>query len=163
MKLLKYLNLRKSLFFLLSILLFFFDQLTKYYVVLNSELLIYGIKITSFFNLVYVINKGISFGLLADFNISFYLGIFSFFVSIFIVIWMLKTKIIYETLALSMILGGALGNGFDRIKDSYVVDFIDVHVFNYHWPAFNFADLFICLGAIIYVSHNLFLSKELKK
>ncbi|MBH43629.1 MAG: signal peptidase II [Rickettsiales bacterium] len=163
MKLLKYLNFKKFLFFLLSVLLFFFDQLTKYYVVLNSDFLIYGIKITPFFNLVYVINKGISFGLLADLNISFYLGIFSFIASIFIVIWMLKTKIIYETLALSMILGGALGNGFDRIKDSYVVDFIDVHISNYHWPAFNFADLFICLGAIIYISQNLFSLNELKK
>ena len=163
MKLLKYLNLKKSLFFLLSILLFFFDQLTKYYVVLNSELLIYGIKITSFFNLVYVINRGISFGLLADLNISFYLGIFSFLASIFIVLWMFKTKDIYETLALSMILGGALGNGFDRIKDSYVVDFIDVHIADYHWPAFNFADLCISLGAILYISYNYLFIIERKK
>ncbi len=163
MKLLKHLDLRKFLFFLLSILLFFVDQLSKYFVVLNSELLIYGVKITSFIDLVYVINKGISFGLLADLDISFYLGIFSMFASIFIFVWMLKTKIIYETLALSMILGGALGNGFDRVKDSYVVDFIDVHISNYHWPAFNFADLFISLGAIVFISSNFFFNKEPKK
>tara|TARA_B100000989_G_C19469198_1_gene439857 strand:+ start:235 stop:729 length:495 start_codon:yes stop_codon:yes gene_type:complete len=162
-KLLKHHNLRKSLFFLFSVLLFFLDQLTKYFIVLNSELLIYGVKITSFFNLVYVVNKGISFGLLASLNISFYLGIFSFLASIFIMIWMLKTKFFHETLALSMILGGALGNGFDRIKNSYVVDFLDVHIANYHWPAFNFADLFISLGAIIYISSNFFFSKEPKK
>ena len=163
MRLLKHLNYRKSLFLLLSILLFFFDQLTKYYVVLNSELFIYGIKITSFFNLVYVTNKGISFGLLADFNISFYLGIFSFLASIFVMLWMLKVKSTYEILALSMILGGALGNGFDRVKDSFVVDFIDLHIADYHWPAFNFADLCISLGAIIYIGYNCFFIKERKK
>ena len=78
-------------------------------------------------------------------------------------LWMLKTKRTYETLALSMILGGALGNGFDRVKDSFVVDFIDLHIADYHWPAFNFADLWISLGAIIYISYNCFFIQERKK
>ena len=56
-----------------------------------------------------------------------------------------------EIIGLSIILGGALGNGVDRLFQGYVVDFIDLHLNNLHWPAFNFADTFITIGAIVFV------------
>ena len=95
------------------------------------------IKIFSWLNLVYVENKGISFGMLSQFNISFFLGILSFLIS-FYIIYLLKCSVsIREKISLSLILGGAIGNGIDRVKNSYVIDFIDISVKGYHWPAFN--------------------------
>jgi signal peptidase II len=108
------------------------------------------IKIFSWLNLVYVENKGISFGMLSQFNISFFLGILSFLIS-FYIIYLLKCSVsIREKISLSLILGGAIGNGIDRVKNSYVIDFIDISVKGYHWPAFNFADSFITVGGIWY-------------
>ena len=115
-----------------------------------------GVEVSSFLNLVYVTNRGVSFGFLASLDISFYLGIFSFLVSVVIIMWIVKSKKNTEMLALSLILGGALGNGCERILNSYVIDFIDIHIGKYHWPAFNLADTAITIGAIIYILFNSF-------
>ena len=154
--------LKKKKYFLFSITIFIFDQILKKLVELNILLLMNGIEVSSFLNLVYVTNRGVSFGFLASFNISFYLGIFSFLISIVIIMWIVKSKKNTEMLSLSLILGGALGNGYDRILNSYVVDFIDFHIGQYHWPAFNFADTAITIGAIIYILDNLRDYKKLK-
>ena len=126
------------------------DQLTKSYILHFRDSFIYGQKVFNGLNIVYVENKGISFGLLADFNISFYLGVVSFVIGFYIIFLIYKSIQFQEYSSLSMILGGAFGNGFDRIKNFYVVDFIDFYYKDYHWPAFNFADAFITLGAAIY-------------
>ena len=100
--------------------------------------------------MVYVQNKGVSFGLLSGLNITFILGIISLIVSGYIVFLIFKSQKIIELAGLSMILGGALGNGVDRISNLYVIDFIDIYYNNLHWPAFNFADSFITVGAVIF-------------
>ena len=101
-------------------------------------------------NIVYVENKGVSFGMLSEYDIPFFLGIISLSVSIYILFLIIKSDSRLEIVGLSMILGGALGNGFDRLLNGYVVDFIDFYYKNFHWPAFNFADTFITLGAILF-------------
>jgi signal peptidase II len=116
----------------------------------NIFFLSQGINIFWGLNIVYVENRGVSFGLLSEFNIPFYLGILSLIISGYIVYLILKTKNKLEIIGLSLILGGALGNGYDRLVNGYVVDFIDIYFKKYHWPAFNFADLFITLGAILF-------------
>ena len=126
------------------------DQVTKYFVALNKESIYPSLEIFSWFNFVYVENRGISFGILSKLNISFYLGLVSFLISFYIVYLLKKSKKFIEKIALSLILGGAIGNGLDRVIREYVVDFIDISLNNYHWPAFNIADSSITVGGVVY-------------
>ena len=135
---------------ILVIISVFIDQISKLIILKNIFFLSQGINIFWGLNVVYVENRGVSFGLLSEFNIPFYLGILSLIISGYIVYLILKTKNKLEIIGLSLILGGALGNGYDRLVNGYVVDFIDIYFKKYHWPAFNFADLFITLGAILF-------------
>ena len=137
----------------LSILLIclLLDQITKNIAVMNYNLLKDGIYLFDFLNLVYVENRGVSFGFFAEHDKSFYFGILSMLVSAYIIYLLVKSNDLIESLGLSIILGGAIGNGVDRLYYGYVVDFIDLHLNNLHWPAFNFADTFITLGALVFV------------
>ena len=132
------------------------DQITKFIVEENTNILKNGLQITSFLNLVYVENRGVSFGMFAEHDKSFYFGILSVLISLYIIYLILNSKKFLELLGLSLILGGALGNGLDRIFYGYVVDFIDFHLNHYHCPAFNVADTSITLGAIAFVSSLIF-------
>ena len=149
--------------YLISVFIFTLDQTSKYFVHQYSDFFLQGINLIPGLNLVYVQNKGISFGLLSSLNISFYLGIFSFLISFFIILWIWKIKNRKEITALSLILGGAIGNGYDRVVNFYVIDFIDLYIGSIHWPAFNFADSFITIGAIIYVLGSFSKNSKLKK
>ena len=126
------------------------DQITKYLAIVYKSSLYPSFEIFSWLNLVYVENRGISFGILSKFNISFYLGLVSFFISFYIIYLLRKSKEIVEKIALSLILAGAIGNGLDRVIREHVVDFIDISLNNFHWPAFNIADSSITLGGIVY-------------
>lgn len=142
------------LFILFTVILIIIDQFTKSLAILNLENLLVGIQVLPFMDLVFVTNKGISFGMLAELNISFYLGILSIFISILLLYWLIKSQKNFEKFSISLILGGALGNGYDRIKQSYVIDFIDIYYETFHWPAFNLADSFITIGVLIYLFLN---------
>ena len=126
------------------------DQITKYLAIVYKSSLYPPFEIFSWLNLVYVENRGISFGILSKLNISFYLGLVSFFISFYIIYLLRKSKEIVEKIALSLILAGAIGNGLDRVIREHVVDFIDISLNNFHWPAFNIADSSITLGGIVY-------------
>ena len=134
---------------------FLIDQVSKLIVLKNIDLLSFGVNVFVGFNLVYVENKGVSFGLLSNFNIPFYLGILSLIISGYIIFLIIKTKNNSEIISLSLILSGALGNGYDRLINGYVIDFIDIYVNKFHWPAFNFADSFITIGAVIFLTQML--------
>ena len=73
--------------------------------------------------------------------------------------WMRKEKDVKINVGLSLVLGGALANIIDRVRLGYVVDFLDFHLNSSHWPAFNLADSFICLGAFI-IFIQIFFKKE---
>ena len=85
-------------------------------------------KVSSFdiLNIVYVENKGISFGMLSEYNIPFWLGILSFAISLYVIFLIVKSESKLELTGLSLILGGAIGNGIDRLFSGYVIDFIDL-------------------------------------
>ena len=134
---------------------FLIDQISKLIVLKNIDLLSSGVNVFVGFNLVYVENKGVSFGLLSNFNIPFYLGILSLIISGYIIFLIIKTKKNSEVISLSLILSGALGNGYDRLINGYVIDFIDIYVNKFHWPAFNFADSFITIGAVVFLTQML--------
>tara|TARA_A100001011_G_scaffold131146_1_gene138232 strand:+ start:5628 stop:6107 length:480 start_codon:yes stop_codon:yes gene_type:complete len=149
MEIFKIIN-KERLTFLIVFFSVIFDQITKYYVDVYKIQLFPPLEIFPWLNIVYVENKGISFGILSTLNISFYLGLVSFFVSFYIIYLLKKSKKKTEKFALSLILGGAVGNGIDRVIREYVIDFIDISFNNIHWPAFNIADSSITVGGIFY-------------
>ena len=143
----------KRKYFISSSLIIFsilIDQVSKKIVSIKKDLFTNGIEVNNFFNLVYVENRGISFGIFSKYELSFYLGILSFLISIYIGYLIKITQNKYEVISLSLILGGAIGNGIDRVKNNYVIDFFDFHIGVHHWPAFNFADTFITVGGVMF-------------
>jgi signal peptidase II len=141
----------------IAILVILADQLTKISI---AKLFTYGEShtVTSFFNLVLAYNKGAAFSFLATesgWQRYFFTGM-GIIAALFI-IYLLKRHAGQRLFcwALSLVLGGAIGNVIDRIMYGHVIDFLDVHVGNWHWPAFNVADSAICVGAVLFVLDEL--------
>ena len=134
-------------------LIFILDRITKHLILeLSKPLNELNIQITSFLNFNLVWNNGIAFGLLS-FKENFYYEIVTVLIITvtLLVLWFaLKSKGI-EKFGFLMILGGAMGNIFDRIYYSSVIDFIDIGYNNYHWFIFNVADIFITLGVVMLI------------
>ncbi len=126
------------------------DQFSKFLISKNIDLLPLYDPLFRGLNIVYVENKGVSFGMLSEYNIPFYLGILSILISCYIIFLIIKSERKFEICGLSLILGGALGNGIDRLVKGYVIDFIDIYFRRAHWPAFNIADSCITVGAILF-------------
>ncbi|MFN0190574.1 MAG: signal peptidase II [Aestuariivirga sp.] len=107
------------------------------------------IWITDFLSIVYFKNRGVSFGLLAD-QIAQSAAIFAALSAVLgfaLLIMAIRASRFHEIAGFAMIAGGAFGNAFDRFWFGAVTDFIDFHVAGWHWPAFNFADISIVIGA----------------
>ena len=133
------------------ILSFILDQLSKYWVQDEIGFFSSEVVITPFFNLVFVINEGVSFGFLSDlpFDGQWPLIVLTSLLVIVIFIWMLKANTLFQEMSFGFIIGGALGNIIDRIIHGGVIDFLDFHMTGYHWPAFNLADTFIFIGVAL--------------
>jgi signal peptidase II len=144
---------------ILSIVIIVLDQVTKFYAV--QSLVLHESKyIYDGFNLTLMYNSGAAFSFLSDaggWQRWFFIGV-SCFISIVIVIWMYNslTKGRWLLFALAFILGGALGNLWDRLTLGYVIDFVEVYYKDLYWPAFNVADSAITVGAIMLVLDTLF-------
>ncbi len=113
------------------------------------------IEILPFFNLLYVHNYGAAFSFLSD-QSGWQRWLFTaiaFGVCSLLIFWMRKLPATekWNNIAYSFIIGGAAGNVFDRLVHGYVVDYLDFFWGNYHWPAFNLADSFICIGAVMII------------
>lgn len=146
----------------ISALALILDQWSKTAVV-NAMDLYQSIQVTSFFNLTYVHNYGAAFSFLYDAGgwQRYFLSAVALIVSIVIVWWLrqaTKNQILLPV-AFAFILGGALGNVFDRIVHGYVIDFIDFYYGTFHWPAFNVADSVIFIGAALLII-DMFKNKE---
>ena len=146
--------------FLIIFSIFLIDQISKYYVINLFEFQNQAIYLTSFLNLQLIWNEGIAFGLLS-FDNNFYYNLITFVIVIVILIlfFLLKEHDQYSYFY-SIIIGGALGNLTDRIRFSSVPDFIDFHIFNFHWFVFNIADIFISLGIICLIIAEIFFNKN---
>jgi len=130
--------------------LFFLDRLTKIYLInLQATGTDIDFYILPFLNFYLVWNTGIGFGLASmEANIYYHiLTIIIVFINIGLIFFLFKAKGIYAYL-FALIIGGSLGNLFDRIYYYAVPDFIDLHLGNYHWFIFNVADIFITVGII---------------
>jgi signal peptidase II len=130
--------------------IFFFDRITKLYLLnLQAEGIDVDFYIFPFLNFYLIWNTGIGFGLGAM-EASIYYHILTaiiLLVNIVLMVFLLKSKGIFVYL-FAIVIGGSLGNLFDRIYYHAVPDFIDLHFYNYHWFVFNVADIFITLGII---------------
>lgn len=136
------------------------DQLTKVWIIDALRLFESVEIIPGFFNLVHVTNSGAAFSMLANVDSPwrhyFFLGVGSLaMVGITVAYWKLRKVNRYYVLALALIAGGAAGNLIDRIRFGAVIDFLDLYVGPYHWPAFNVADSAICVGALLFLAINI--------
>ncbi|WP_162859722.1 signal peptidase II [Candidatus Purcelliella pentastirinorum] len=142
----------KILYFFIINILTFIDFYSKK-IVMDNFILLNKKKLFSFLNLLYVKNYGIAFSLLSSNSIFEYWLIITLSVLIIFIIFIkLYISDIYDIkLIISMlfILGGAIGNLVNRIINGYVIDFIDLHIKNYHFATFNFADFFIFFGVFL--------------
>ena len=148
-------NLGKN--FLINLFLvffvFLFDRLSKIYVIfLDNKFFGSEIFSSKFLNISLIWNEGIAFGLLS-FNEKIFYNLLTFIILIIILIifFMVLKSYGLKKYSLLMILGGALGNVYDRIFYGAVPDFIDFHVQNFHWFIFNVADIFITIGVIFMI------------
>ena len=136
--------------YITSLIIFIIDQLSKAiistYINLNESIII----IKNFFNLTYINNTGASWGMLKDSRI--FLIIISI-IAIFIILRYMQSfkKCTRNLLGFGFLLGGILGNLADRILFGYVKDFLDFYIFNYNFPIFNIADIFIVIGVLLLI------------
>ena len=141
-----------------AIVILLADQISKWWVVREFEHSHSVKSITSYLNLVLTHNHGISFGLLASDSLTTRLILIAVTVSIscLLIWWLTTTRTRIGIVSLGAIIGGAFGNITDRITVGAVIDFIDFHVFDFHWPAFNVADSAICIGAAMTILESFF-------
>ena len=158
--------LRKNLLYIsIIVFLFFLDRFTKIYILNyvedNGSINIY---VNQFLNLILVWNTGIGFGLLSSHGTIFYnfITLIIIFINIIIIYLIIKTND-YRIYFLLLILGGSLGNLFDRIYYFAVPDFIDINYQGFHWFIFNVADIFISIGIICLITSELFFFNKIKK
>ena len=146
-----------SLFLILII--FFLDRYTKLFVLNNFTENTYYLN--DYINLDLIWNMGIGFGLMSTesdliYNsITFLIAIVLLFLIFFLIISDIIDKTIY-----TIIIGGALGNFYDRLIFRAVPDFIDIHYKNFHWFTFNVADIFISLGIIFFIIRSFFVKNK---
>jgi len=139
------------------------DQCVK---ILISKIMLRGsfedIQLLPFLNIVFVRNTGVSFGMFSEWGIlgRYFFSIFSIVVGIFLILLAILSQKKVFRISLGLISSGALGNAIDRVYFGGVIDFIDFFIYNFHWPAFNFADVFITIGVIILLFDNIFSKKN---
>ena len=160
-------NLDKSFLIKLSLIFIIFatDRISKIYVIyLDNKLLGSEIFSSNFLNINLIWNEGIAFGFFS-FNDKIFYNILTIIIIIIILIifFMIIKSDGFKKYSLLMILGGALGNVFDRLYYKAVPDFIDFHVGDFHWFIFNFADVFITLGVFFMILLEFLGNNKLKK
>ena len=162
----KLVNKKKILINILVIIFVFIaDRISKIYILnLAGPGSVVDIYLSKYLNLYLIWNKGIAFGLLSFDQTSIYnlITIIIGLISMIILIMIVQSGDI-RAYFLSLILGGSLGNLYDRIYYASVPDFIDFHINNIHWFIFNVADIFISLGVICLIFVEIFVNKKIIK
>jgi len=150
----------------LSAILILLDRLTKDWVTFHIPIGDAIPVIPHVFRISHVLNSGAAFSLFADSispeRVRVMLICFSVLAALVVLALLMKLgrQITPTTLALALILGGAIGNLYDRVRFASVVDFLEVHIFSYHWPDFNLADSAIVVGGILLMLDALRGSRE---
>lgn len=141
------------------------DQWTKLEIVYDVMVPPHVIEVTPFFNIVMAWNRGVSFGMFGwDSQVKLYaLTAMAFLAALGLAIWMQRENRLRFALPCGAIIGGAIGNGIDRLHWGAVADFLDFHFAGYHWPAFNVADMGITCGATLLILDSLFRGTDSSK
>ncbi len=149
----------------LAVALVVLDQFSKWLIVMVFAQNPHPIQVFPFFNIVLVWNRGISFGAFNELGAwgPWVLIILSLVISLVFARWLARSENLWTALGIGAIIGGAIGNVIDRLRFGAVVDFLDVSVLGYHWPAFNVADSAITGGAVILVLESLLVSSHTQK
>ena len=147
--------------FFLFLTLVILDQVTKALVIIFFNLYD-SVALLPMINLTFVVNYGFAFGLLNNPSLNQILvSLVILAIIIYFLYLLIKTQDKIFQLTLTLILAGALGNFIDRIFRGFVIDFIDIYIGKYHWPAFNIADSCITVGFVVLMINILFLNKKL--
>lgn len=141
------------------------DQVTKLHIMQTMRLHESIPIVPNLFSLTYIRNPGAAFGLLAGSSNAFrmvFFGLTSIFALVLLgtILFRMPERDWLGRLSVAGILGGAVGNLIDRLRYGEVIDFLDVYVENYHWPAFNVADSAITIGVIFLIIHFAFEKKD---
>ena len=160
----KSLNLARAIEMLLAIIfLVLIDQCMKIFI---SKIMFKNsfedMQLLPFLNIVFVRNTGVSFGMFSEWGIlgRYFFSIFSIVIGSLLILLSIFSDTKLFRISLGLISSGALGNAIDRVYFGGVIDFIDFFIYNFHWPAFNFADIFITAGVILLFLDNIFYKKN---
>ena len=148
--------------FLLILAIFFLDRLSKTYVVKLIEANEKELFVNDFLNITLNWNRGIGFGLLS-FDATTAYHLISALI-LLIIVYLIYLMVRYDSagkLIIALIIGGAVGNFFDRLTYFAVPDFIDFHIGTYHWFTFNVADIFISIGIVLMIVKEIFFKNSL--
>jgi signal peptidase II len=157
---------RRGILFLVSLLVLVLDRVTKIAVAHALPLGGAHVVIPKVFRITHVLNTGAAFSLFGDSaspeRVRWLLVGFSLLAAVIVAIVLLRMgrRITATTFGLALILGGAIGNAYDRIRTGSVIDFFEIHIVHYHWPDFNVADSCIVCGGILLVLHSLVAARE---
>jgi len=160
----KLLTKKNYINFFVIFFIFCLDRISKKYVIyLSDKNLSEELFASKYLNINLIWNEGIAFGLFA-FDESIFYNILTVFIALIIVVifYMLIKSDGFKRYSLLIVIGGALGNLYDRAVFFAVPDFIDFHVGNFHWFTFNVADIFICVGVIFMILIEFVDSNKLK-
>ena len=147
----------RSILFLLAAAVIAADQASKRWIVHHIHSGTERVLIPKYFALSHVLNSGAAFSAFADSaspeTVRRILIGFSVAAAIIVAALIVRTgrTLTFSSVALALILGGAIGNLYDRIRYGYVIDFLEVHIVHYHWPDFNLADSCIVIGACLLI------------
>jgi signal peptidase II len=159
----------RSLYFSLSAVVILLDRLTKLYVARHVELYFGHVQvIPNFFSITHVENTGAAFSLFADWPLRVRAPLLVGFSTLAMIVvgyllWHSAAKFTWSALALAFILGGAIGNLYDRIRYGRVTDFLHFYIGSHTWPDFNLADSAIVCGALLLCMELIFGGKQAGK
>lgn len=151
-------RLRKPFFWFIGAGIFL-DQLSKIIVMWGAFA---PLEVTPFLTIQAVINRGVSFGLLGGLGPT-YLILLTFVIAAVFLVMMLRENHAFSAWSYALVVSGALSNILDRVFLGGVFDFIDFHIWSYHWPTFNFADVYITVGAFGLLIDSLHLHQKSRK
>ncbi len=144
-----------------AVAVFALDQISKHLILEYPGLSgLNHVEILPFFNLVLVMNRGVSFGMFAGHNQPVIIIIISLIILSILALWLWRNSSLVVAIGIGTIIGGAAGNICDRIRFGAVVDFLDFHIETLHWPAFNIADSFVFIGVVVLCIYSMFFEKK---
>lgn len=158
-------KLKYLMLLVVSTLLIGIDQATKLYIDRTMDLHTSITVVENFFNITYMRNKGAAFSFLANFSYRLPFFILVSLIAVVVIVAFfrkLRPDQNFTAFALSLIFAGAVGNLIDRVRLGEVIDFLDVHWYEHHWPAFNVADSAICVGVFL-LAIDMFIEERRQK